>query len=260
MIQGMGGIMSVTGQPDGAPGAEPMKMGVAFADIFTGLHAVIGIEAALFHRERTGHGQYLDLALLDSQVAVMANQALNYLVGGRAPTRLGNAHPNIVPYQTFETADGYIIMAVGTDRQYAEYCGIIGAPHLAQDERFRTNRGRVENRAALTPLLRPFMQARTTADWVAAFEAAAVPCGPINTLDQVFANPQVLARGLQVGLTRDDGVQVPGVANPIVFSETPVAYDKPPPRLGDGTDKVLREQLGLSEEAISALRGKGVIG
>ena len=260
MIQGMGGIMSVTGQPDGAPGAEPMKMGVAFADIFTGLHAVIGIEAALFHRERTGHGQYLDLALLDSQVAVMANQALNYLVGGRAPTRLGNAHPNIVPYQTFETADGYIIMAVGTDRQYAEYCGIVGAPHLAQDERFRTNRGRVENRAALTPLLRPFMQARTTADWVAAFEAAAVPCGPINTLDQVFANPQVLARGLQVGLTRDDGVQVPGVANPIVFSETPVAYDKPPPRLGDGTDKVLREQLGLSEEAISALRGKGVIG
>ena len=260
MIQGMGGIMSVTGQPDGAPGAEPMKMGVAFADIFTGLHAVIGIEAALFHRERTGHGQYLDLALLDSQVAVMANQALNYLVGGKAPTRLGNAHPNIVPYQTFETADGYIIMAVGTDRQYAEYCAIIGAPHLAQDERFRTNRGRVENRAALTPLLRPFMQARTTADWVTAFEAAAVPCGPINTLDQVFANPQVLARGLQVGLTRDDGVQVPGVANPIVFSETPVAYDKPPPRLGDGTDKVLHEQLGLSEAAIAALRGKGVIG
>lgn len=260
MIQGMGGIMSVTGQPDGAPGAEPMKMGVAFADIFTGLHAVIGIEAALFHREKTGQGQYLDLALLDSQVAVMANQALNYLVGGKAPTRLGNAHPNIVPYQTFETADGYIIMAVGTDRQYAEYCGIIGAPHLAQDERFKTNRGRVENRAALIPLLRPFMQARTTADWVAAFEAAAVPCGPINTLDQVFADPQVLARGLQVGLTRDDGVQVPGVANPIVFSETPVAYDKPPPRLGDGTDKVLREQLGLSDADISALRGKGVIG
>ncbi len=260
MIQGMGGIMSVTGQPDGAPGAEPMKMGVAFADIFTGLHAVIGIEAALFHRERTGQGQYLDLALLDSQVAVMANQALNYLVGGKAPTRLGNAHPNIVPYQTFETADGYIIMAVGTDRQYAEYCAIIGAPHLAQDERFKTNRGRVENRAALTPLLRPFMQARTTAEWVAAFEAAAVPCGPINTLDQVFSNPQVLARGLQVGLTRDDGLQVPGVANPVVFSETPVAYDKPPPRLGDGTDKVLRQQLGLSDAEITALRGKGVIG
>ena len=260
MIQGMGGIMSVTGQPDGTPGAEPMKVGVAFADIFTGLHAVIGIEAALFHRERTGQGQYLDLALLDSQVAVLANQALNYLVGGKAPTRLGNAHPNIVPYQTFETADGYIIMAVGTDRQYAEYCSIIGAPHLAADDRFRTNRGRVENRATLIPLLQPFMKARSTAAWVAAFEAAAVPCGPINTLDQVFENPQVLARGLQVGLTRDDGVQVPGVANPIVFSETPVQYEKPSPRLGDGTEKVLREQLGLSADEITALKAKGVVG
>ena len=260
MIQGIGGIMSVTGQPDGAPGAEPMKVGVAFADIFTGLHAVIGIEAALFHRERSGEGQYLDLALLDSQVAVLANQALNYLVGGKAPTRLGNAHPNIVPYQTFETANGYIIMAVGTDRQYAEYCAIIGAPHLAEDERFKTNRGRVEHRAALIPLLRPFMLARTTGEWVEAFEAAAVPCGPINSIDQVFANPQVIARGLQVGLTRDDGVQVPGVANPIVFSETPVSYDKPPPRLGDGTEKVLRERLGLDAAAITELRSKGVLG
>jgi crotonobetainyl-CoA:carnitine CoA-transferase CaiB-like acyl-CoA transferase len=260
MIQGMAGLMSITGQPDGTPGAEPMKVGVAFADIFTGLHAVIGIQGALFHRERTGVGQYLDLALLDSQVAVLANQALNYLVGGKAPTRLGNAHPNIVPYQTFETLDGYIIMAVGTDRQYSEYCNIIGAPHLAADERFKANRGRVENRSALVPLLRPFMLARSTADWVAAFEAAAVPCGPINTIDQVFANEQVLARGLQIGLTRDDGVQVPGVANPIVFSETPVEYDKPPPRLGDGTDKVLRETLMLSAEEIATLRKAGVVG
>lgn len=260
MIQGMAGIMSVTGQPDGSPGAEPMKAGVAFADIFTGLHAVIGIEAALFHRERTGKGQYLDLALLDSQVAVMANQALNYLVGGKAPVRLGNAHPNIVPYQTFETADGHIIMAVGTDRQFAEYCSIIGGGHLADEARFKTNRGRVENRSELIPLLRPFMKARTTAEWIAAFEAAAVPCGPINTLDQVFADEQVLARGLQIGLTRDDGVQVPGVANPIVFSESPVTYDKPPPRLGDGTDKVLREQLGLGAAEIADLRRKGVVG
>jgi crotonobetainyl-CoA:carnitine CoA-transferase CaiB-like acyl-CoA transferase len=260
MIQGMAGLMSITGQPDGVPGAEPMKVGVAFADIFTGLHAVIGIQGALFHRERTGKGQYLDLALLDSQVAVLANQALNYLVGGKTPTRLGNAHPNIVPYQTFETKDGYIIMAVGTDRQYAEYCSIIGAPHLAAEERFKTNRGRVENRVELIPLLRPFMMARTTADWVAEFEAAAVPCGPINTIDQVFANEQVLARGLQIGLTRDDGVQVPGVANPIVFSETPVAYDKPPPRLGDGTDKVLREALQLTRAQIDGLRKAGVVG
>ncbi len=260
MIQGMAGLMSITGQPDGTPGAEPMKVGVAFADIFTGLHAVIGIEAALFHRERTGTGQFLDLALLDSQVAVLANQALNYLVGGKVPTRLGNAHPNIVPYQTFETRDGYIIMAVGSDRQYAEYCSIIGAPHLASDERFTSNRGRVENRTTLIPLLRPFMLARSTAEWTAAFEAAAVPCGPINSIDQVFANEQVLARGLQIGLTRDDGVQVPGVANPIVFSETTVAYDKPPPRLGDGTDKVLREALGKSEAEIARLRAAGVVG
>jgi crotonobetainyl-CoA:carnitine CoA-transferase CaiB-like acyl-CoA transferase len=260
MIQGMGGIMSVTGQPDGTPGAEPMKVGVAFADIFTGLYCVIAIEAALFHRARSGQGQYIDVALLDSQVGVLANQALNYLVGGKAPTRLGNAHPNIVPYQTFATKDGHIIMAVANDRQFKEYCAIIGLPRLAEDERFRLNRGRVVNRADLIPLLVEPMKTRTTAEWVAAFESAAIPCGPINTIDQVFANEQVLARGLQIGLTREDGVQVPGVANPVVFSETPVEYDKAPPQLGDGTGKVLREVLGLSADELSRLRGSGVIG
>jgi crotonobetainyl-CoA:carnitine CoA-transferase CaiB-like acyl-CoA transferase len=260
MIQGMAGLMSITGQPDGTPGAEPMKVGVAFADIFTGLYAVIGIQGALFHRQRTGEGQYIDMALLDSQVAVLANQALNYLVGGKAPTRLGNAHPNIVPYQTFATKDGHIIMAVGTDRQFREYCAIIGVPALAEDERFRTNRGRVENRKDLVPLLERPMTARTTADWVAVFEAAAVPCGPINSIDQVFANGQVLARGLQIGLTRDDGVQVPGVANPVQFSVTPVEYDKAPPRFGDGTEKVLGEVLGLDATSIARLRAAGAIG
>ena len=260
MIQGMGGLMSVTGQPDGTPGAEPMKVGVAFADIFTGLYAVIGIEAALFHRERTGEGQYIDMALLDTQVSVLANQALNYLVGGTAPTRLGNAHPNIVPYQTFTTKDGHIIMAVGTDRQFREYCAIIGVAPLAEDERFRSNRGRVIHRLDLIPLLVEPMKTRTTADWIAAFESAAVPCGPINTIGQVFAEEQVLARGLQIGLTRDDGVQIPGVANPVVFSETPVAYEKAPPRLGDGTDKVLSEMLGLQPGEIKALRESGAIG
>ena len=255
MIQGMAGVMSITGEKAG----EPMKMGVAFSDIFAGLHAVIGITAALFHRERTGTGQHIDISLLDSQVAVLANQALNYLVGGKPPGRLGNAHPNIVPYQTFETADGHIIMAVGTDRQYAEYCRIIGAPHLAAEERFKTNRGRVENREELVPLLRPFMKARTTAQWMEAFEAAAVPCGPINTLDQVFANPQVLARGLQIGLTRDDGLQVPGVANPVVFSETPNVYEKPSPRLADGTVHVLTSVLGLSKETLENLSTNSVI-
>jgi crotonobetainyl-CoA:carnitine CoA-transferase CaiB-like acyl-CoA transferase len=260
MIQGMGGIMSVTGQPDGAPGAEPMKIGVAFADIFTGLYCTIGIQAALYHRERTGEGQHIDVALLDAQVGVLANQALNYLVGGKAPTRMGNAHPNIVPYQTFATRDGYIIMAVATDRQFKEYCAILGLPHLAEDERYRQNRGRVVNRAELIPLLVEPMKTRTTAEWVAAFESAAIPCGPINTIDQVFANEQVLARGLQIGLTREDGVQVPGVANPIVFSETPIQYDKAPPKLGDGTDKVLTERLGLSNDDLTRLRKSGVIG
>ena len=260
MIQGMGGIMSITGQPDGAPGAEPMKVGVAFADIFTGLHAVIGITAALFHRERTGQGQYLDLALLDSQVAVLANQALNYLVGGRAPARLGNAHPNIVPYQTFATGDGYIIVAVGNDRQFREYCALIGVPELADDARFASNRARVENRAALIPLLQPPMARKTTAAWVAALEAAAIPCGPINTLDQVFSDPQVKARGLKVELTREDGTVVPGVANPIRFSETPVVYDKAPPQLGADTDRVLGQMLGLSSDQIKALRRDGTVG
>jgi crotonobetainyl-CoA:carnitine CoA-transferase CaiB-like acyl-CoA transferase len=256
MIQGMSGVMSITGEK----GGSPIKMGVAFSDVFAGLHAAIGILAALYHRERSGEGQFIDISLLDSQVAVLANQALNYLVGGKPPGRLGNAHPNIVPYQTFETADGHIIMAVGTDRQYAEYCTIIGAPHLASDERFKTNRGRVENREALIPQLQPFMKKRTTAVWIEAFEAAAVPCGPINTLDEVFANPQVLARGMQIGLTRDDGLQVPGVANPIVFSETPNVYEKPSPRLGDGTAKVLSELLGLEDNELVGLRSRKIIG
>lgn len=259
MIQGMSGMMSITGQPDGAPGAEPMKVGVALADIFTGLYAVVGIQAALYHRQRTGEGQHIDMALLDTQVSVLANQALNYLAGGTVPTRLGNAHPNIVPYQTFATRDGHIIMAVGTDRQFKEYCAIIGVPQLADDDRFRSNRGRVENRQALIALLSDPMMARSTADWVAAFEAAAVPCGPINSIDQMFANEQVLARGLQIGLTRDDGVKVPGVANPIRFSGTPITYDKAPPRMGDGTEKVLREILGKSPEQIAALRHNDTI-
>jgi crotonobetainyl-CoA:carnitine CoA-transferase CaiB-like acyl-CoA transferase len=255
MIQGMAGSMSITGEPDG----PPIKSGVAYADIFTGLHAVIGITSALYHRERTGQGQYLDLALLDSQVAVLANQASNYLVGGKVPGRLGNTHPNIVPYQTFETADGYMIIAVGTDRQYKEYCAIIGAHELAATEKYKTNRGRVENRQELCPLLAPYMKARTTAEWVAALESAAVPCGPINTIADMFRDPQVLARGMQIGLTRDDGVQLPGVANPIIFSETPIEYDKPPPRLGEGTQSVLRALLGLSDEQINLFRTSGIV-
>jgi crotonobetainyl-CoA:carnitine CoA-transferase CaiB-like acyl-CoA transferase len=254
MIQGMAGVMSITGTPDG----EPMKMGVAFSDIFAGLHAVIGIQAALYHREKTGEGQYIDISLLDSQVAVLANQALNYLVGGKVPTRLGNAHPNIVPYQTFETADGHIIMAVGTDRQYTEFCRIIGGSHLAEAP-YHTNRGRVQNRSTLIPLLEPFMKKQSTAEWVNLFEAAAVPCGPINSIDQVFDNPQVKARGLQMSLPREDGVTVPSVANPIIFSNTPTEKKGPSPKLGQGTEQILRSLLNVTSEQLHALKTKGAI-
>jgi crotonobetainyl-CoA:carnitine CoA-transferase CaiB-like acyl-CoA transferase len=260
MIQGMGGIMSITGQPDGTPGAEPVKTGVAFADVFTGLYATIGVLAALHHRDRTGEGQYLDLALLDTQVAVLANQALNFLVGGKAPKRLGNAHPNIVPYQTFATEDGFIIIAVGNERQFREYTRIAGVPQLSEDSRFRTNRDRVENREALIALLTPPMKRRKTTEWIAALEAAAVPCGPINTIDQVFADPQVKARGLSVTLRRADGTATPGVANPVRFSATPVEYAKAPPPLGDATEDVLSRILGLGPEDIAKLRDSAAIG
>jgi crotonobetainyl-CoA:carnitine CoA-transferase CaiB-like acyl-CoA transferase len=260
MIQGMGGIMSITGQPDGTPGAEPVKTGVAFADVFTGLYATIGVLAALHHRHETGQGQYLDLALLDTQVAVLANQALNFLVGGKAPQRLGNAHPNIVPYQTFATQDGHIIIAVGNERQFREYTKIAGVPEVATDPRFGTNRDRVENREALIALLAPAMKRRKTAEWIDALEAAAVPCGPINTLDQVFADPQVKARGLSVTLAREDGTPTPGVANPVRFSATPVEYAKAAPRLGDATEAVLGRVLGLNPEDIAKLRDSASIG
>ena len=250
MIQGMSGLMSITGEPDG----QPMKVGVAFADVFTGLYSVIGILGALHHRNQTGLGQFIDMALLDTQVAVLANQGLNYLVAGKVPQRLGNAHPNIVPYQTFETADGHIIVAVGNDRQFVEYCRIIG---MTVDDKFTTNRGRVEGRAELIPLLVPAMKAQSTAHWVAAFESAAVPCGPINTIDQVFSDPQVLARGLQIGQTREDGIQVPGIANPIVMSETPIEYDRAAPRLGSSTEQILRELLGVTD--FETLRAKNII-
>lgn len=253
MIQGMAGVMSITGAPDG----EPMKAGVAFSDIFAGLHAVIGIQAALLNREKTGRGQHIDISLLDSQVAVLANQALNYLVGGKIPRRLGNAHPNIVPYQTFKTADGHINMAVGSDRQYAAFCDIIGASHLKSSP-YDTNRGRVLNRDALIPLLDPYLEKRSTQEWVEAFETAAVPCGPINSIDQVFANEQVVSRGLVQQLERGDGLSVPSVKNPIVFSQTPTETKAAPPRLGEHTDTVLRNILGLREAEIAALKDAGV--
>jgi crotonobetainyl-CoA:carnitine CoA-transferase CaiB-like acyl-CoA transferase len=259
MIQGMGGIMSITGVPDGEPGAGPIKCGVAFADLFTGLYAVSGILAALVHRERSGEGQYIDVALLDSQVAVLANQGLNYLVSGSSPPRLGNAHPNIVPYQTFATKDGHIIITVGTDRQFREFCRIAALGALADDARFSSNHKRVENRTSLVALIAKAMTARTTQEWVDALEAAAIPCGPINSIAQVFADRPVLHRGMRVERARSDGVKTPAIANPIRLAKTPVGYERAAPLLGADTDEVLHSLLDIDKDKIAALRRSGVV-
>ncbi|MES2688657.1 MAG: CaiB/BaiF CoA-transferase family protein [Pseudomonadota bacterium] len=244
LIQGMGGLMSVTGQPDGEPGAGPQKVGVALTDIMTGLYATIAVQAALAERATSGLGQHIDLALLDVQIACLANQASNYLAGGLVPRRMGNAHPNIVPYQAFPTADGDIILAVGNDGQFAKFCVVAGRPEWSSDERFASNAQRVANRAALVPLLRQATVMRTSADWIAALEAAGVPCGPINRIDEVFADPQVVARGLQIKLPHALAGSVPLVANPIRLSGSPVAYQRPPPLLGEHTAEVLAQWLG----------------
>ena len=242
LIQAMGGLMSITGVPDDEAGAGPQKVGVALTDILTGLYATIGILAALQERNRSGLGQHIDTALLDVQVATLANQASNYLVGGVVPRRMGNAHPSIVPYQTFPTADSDMILAVGNDGQFARFCQVAGHPEWAQDERFATNPQRVRHRAELIPLLRQTTVMRTTAEWVSALEQADVPCGPVNRLDQVFADPQVQARGIRVDLPHPLGT-VSTVASPVRLSATPVQYRRPPPLVGQHTEEVLRDWL-----------------
>ena len=258
LIQGMGGLMSVTGRADDEEGAGPQKVGVALTDILTGLYATIAIQAALAHREKSGRGQHIDLALLDVQVACLANQAMNYLVSGRAPRRMGNGHPNIVPYQDFPTADGDMILAIGNDGQFARFCDIAGHAAWAADPRFASNAARVSNRGELIPLLRQATVMKTTAQWIALLENAAVPCGPINDLAAVFADPQVLHRGLRVDLPHAAGGTAPQVANPIRFSATPIDNRLAPPLLGQDTEAVLRE-LGRSDADIAALRAAGVI-
>jgi crotonobetainyl-CoA:carnitine CoA-transferase CaiB-like acyl-CoA transferase len=259
LIQGMGGLMSVTGRGAGEPGAGPQKAGVALADILTGMYATVGILAALRHRELTGVGQHIDVALLDVQVACLANQALNYLNGGGVPERLGNAHPNIVPYQDFPTSDGYIIIAVGNDAQFARLCAIAGLPELAADPRFSSNKRRVENRAALIETLCAATRLRPTARWIADLERVGVPCGPINAIDAVFADPQVRARGMQVDLPHPLAGEVSLVANPLRLSETPVSYRSAPPLLGADTREVLAQRAGLSDADIEALAAKKII-
>jgi crotonobetainyl-CoA:carnitine CoA-transferase CaiB-like acyl-CoA transferase len=259
LVQAMGGLMSITGRAAGEAGAGPQKAGVAVADILTGLYAAIGILAALAHRDRTGVGQHIDLSLLDVQVACLANQAMNYLVGGTVPQRLGNAHPNIVPYQDFPTSDGFMIIAVGNDTQFARLCKAMDLGELAADPRFAANKDRVENRTTLIARLSTVTATRSTAHWVTALEAAGVPCGPINGIDAVFADPQVQARGLRVELPHPVSGTVPLVANPLRLSQTPVTYRNAPPTLGAHTRRVLIERLGMTDDEIDGLAAASVI-
>ncbi|GGO80230.1 hypothetical protein GCM10011348_16480 [Marinobacterium nitratireducens] len=258
MIQGMGGLMSLTGQPDDVPGGGPVKVGVAFADIFTGMYAANAILAALLQRARTGEGAHIDLALLDVQVSVLANQAMNYLCSGQAPQRLGNAHPNIVPYQAFATADGHLILAVGNDAQFQRFCEVAGCTALARDARFATNAARVKHREALIPELEAIFSTRGSADWLAALEAVGVPCGPINNLQQVFDDPQVRDRGLQLHRPHPQAGSVALVGNPIRFDGQALNAPTAPPTLGEQTDPVLKRLLGLSEAERQQLRKIGV--
>ncbi|MEE4741871.1 CaiB/BaiF CoA-transferase family protein [Pseudomonas alliivorans] len=259
MIQGLGGLMSLTGRPDGDEGAGPVKVGVALTDILTGLYSTTAILAALAHRDQNGTGQHIDMALLDVQVACLANQAMNYLTTGVAPRRLGNAHPNIVPYQDFPTADGDFILTVGNDSQFRKFAEVAGQSQWATDPRFLTNKLRVANRGELIPLIRQATVFKTTAQWVDELEAAGVPCGPVNDLAQVFADPQVLARGLAIELPHALGGRVAQVASPIRLSETPVEYRRAPPLLGEHTSEVLQALLGMSEGEVAALKGVGVL-
>ncbi len=271
-IQGMGGLMSITGERDGMVDSEgrpvaggPQKVGVAVADLFTGMYAAVAILAALRHAHRTGEGQHVDMALLDTQVAMLANLGANYLVSGKVPPRAGNAHQNIVPYQVFEVApaaDGskdHLILAVGNDSQYAKFCELAGRPELATDPRFARNQDRVRNRGVLVPLLEPIMKTRGKADWLAALEGAKVPCGAINNLAEVFADPQVNERGM---VTQWQHPLQPGlrlVSSPIKLSATPVRRHLPPPLLGQHTEEVLRELLDCSDERLAQLKSSGVV-
>jgi len=259
MIQGLGGLMSLTGREESAEGAGPVKVGVALTDVLTGVYSSTAILAALAHREQGGQGQHIDMALLDVQVACLANQALNYLTTGVAPVRLGNAHPNIVPYQDFPTADGDFILTVGNDGQFRKFAEVAGQPQWADDPRFLTNKLRVAHRAELIPLIRQATVFKTTAQWVSDLERVGVPCGPINDLAQVFADPQVQARGLALRLPHALGGSVPQVASPIRLSETPVEYRSAPPLLGEHTDVVLEALLGLHAADIAGLREAGVL-
>jgi crotonobetainyl-CoA:carnitine CoA-transferase CaiB-like acyl-CoA transferase len=263
MIQGIGGLMSVTGERDDLPGGGPQKVGIAISDLMTGMYATTAILAAIARRDAAGpggEGQHIDVALLDATVAMLAVMDMNYLVSGVPPARVGNAHPNIVPYEAFACADGHLILAVGNDGQFAKFCAIAGRPEWASDPRFAKNVDRVRHRGALVPMVAAVIATRTQADWLAALDAAGVPAGPINRLDQVFADPQVIARGMRLDLPHPLAGTVPQVGNPLKFSATPVACDRPPPLLGEHTAEVLAERLGFADAAIEELARRGIAG
>jgi len=254
MIQGMGGLMSITGERDDLPGGGPQKAGVAVTDIVTGMYATVAILAALQERHRSGLGQHLDIALLDSHVALLANQNSNYFNSGVAPKRAGNAHQNVVPYQVFAASDGHLIVATGNESQYRAYCRAIGVPELGDDPRFATNRLRVTNREVLIAILTEIMRQGRRDDWIAKLEAVGVPCGPINDIAQAFAHPQAQARQLRRDLPHPAGGMAPVTASPLRFSGSPVVYRRAPPLLGEHTEEVLRDVLGKSADAIAAFK------
>ena len=259
MVQGLGGLMSVTGERDDLPGGGPQKVGVAVSDLFTGMYATSAILAALLERGKSGAGQHIDMALLDVQVAMLANLSSSYFVSGEAPARMGNAHQNIVPYHVFRAADEFLIVAVGNDGQFAKFCEVIGAPEWPSDPRFATNPQRVRHRDLMVRLITGKLAAKPAREWLRLLEPAGVPCGPINDLDQVFADPQVRHRRMRVRAPHPAAGEVTMVANPIKFSATPIAYDRAPPLLGEHTIAVLHDVLGMDGEAIEALRRDQVV-
>jgi crotonobetainyl-CoA:carnitine CoA-transferase CaiB-like acyl-CoA transferase len=255
LIQGMGGVMSLTGEPEGLP----QKVGVPVADLFAGLYGCIGILAALRHRERSGQGQQVDIGMLDTHVAWLANQGMNYLATRENPARLGNQHPNIVPYQVFPTQDGYMVLSVGNDATFKRFCDAFGLERLLADPRFATNPARVENRQLVTDTLTPVMQGKPTAWWVEQLESLSIGCGPINTLEQVFADPHVRARGMEVQMKHSSGETVTVIANPVRLSETPADYRIAPPLLGEHTIEVLQDLLGIDSATFETLKKKKII-
>ena len=259
MVQGMGGLMSITGERDDLPGGGPQKAGVAIADLMTGMYSTVAILAAIEERHTSGRGQHIDMALLDTQVAWLANQNTNYLIGGEVPIRMGNAHPNVVPYQTFPTKDGDVIIAIGNDGQFKKFCEAAGIPETGNDPRYASNALRIANRDTCIAAIAPAVKLKTTAEWIAVLEPLGVPCGPIHRMDDVFANPQIKHRGMQVDVPHPLSGEVPLVANPIKYSRTPLSYDTPPPLLSQHTDQVLQNLLGKSDAEIAALRAAGII-